>query len=217
MQAPSLGEGFGYCPTFQKQEKETARRRLSYSQIPAVKPPLLGFNRASLLAKVNIQGFNCARDFGGFHFLVMTPKTTSSPTAPQTSPEQARPVIFLDFDGVLILHGGEWCREAMLKLNWLCLDTAAAVVLTTSFRYSGSVRALHKRLLKNGFDPNISVLGETRDLGVYRAAERWGDLMFQVEFERWTKGHEIAAWLEQHPGATRYMVIDDQPRICAPY
>ena len=61
------------------------------------------------------------------------------------------------------------------------------------------------------------VLGETRDLSAYRAAEKKGDLKFLCEFERWSKGREIAAWLDEHPGATRYIVIDDQPHICAPY
>jgi hypothetical protein len=145
----------------------------------------------------------------------MTKTTTSGPIA--TEPAQIKPVIFLDFDGVLILASGEWCPEAMRELNRLCLDTRAAVVLTTSFRYLGSARALHGMMLKHGFDPDVAVLGETRDLGAYRAAEKRGDLMFLCGFERWSKGREIAAWLEQHPGATRYIVIDDQPHICAPY
>jgi hypothetical protein len=138
----------------------------------------------------------------------MTQTTTSPASDLETTPE-TQPVIFLDFDGVLV-QDGEWCAEAMLELNRLCLETGAAVVLTTTFRYSGSVRALHKMLLANGFDKEVPVLGETRDLGAYRAAERRDDLMFQVEFERWSKGREIAAWLEGHPGATRYIVIDDR-------
>ncbi len=143
--------------------------------------------------------------------------TNSAPTAIALTTDTAtRPVIFLDFDGVLVLQGGEWCPEAMQELNRLCLETGV-VVLTTSFRYSGSVKALHKMLLAHGFDKEIVVIGETRDLGAYRSAEKQGDLMFQVTFEKWSKGREIAAWLEAHPGATRYIVIDDQPRICAPY
>ena len=151
----------------------------------------------------------------------MTKPTTSAPTGPETAteptPAPPKPVIFLDFDGVLILRDGEWCAEAMLELNRLCLETGAAAVLTTSFRYSGSVKALHQTMLKHGFGKEIVVLGETRDLSAYRAAEKRGDLMFQVEFGRYSKGREIAAWLGEHPGATRYIVLDDQPHICAPY
>ncbi len=159
----------------------------------------------------------------------MTKTSTSlspAPKAPETTlTAPPKPVIFLDFDGVLVLRDGEWCPEAMGELNRLCLETGAVVVLTTSFRYSGSVKALHKMLLAHGFDRNIAVLGETRDLGAFRAAElgafraaeKRGDLMFQVEFERWSKGREIAQWISEHPGATRYIVIDDQPHICAPY
>jgi hypothetical protein len=149
--------------------------------------------------------------------MTKTTTSTSAPIALTLPTEPTKPVIFLDFDGVLILPGGEWCPEAMQELNCLCLETGAAVVLTTSFRYSGSVRALHGMLLKHGFSPEVAVVGETRDLGAYRAAEKRGDLMFLCEFERWSKGREIAEWLEQHPGAKKYIVIDDQPHICAPY
>lgn len=149
----------------------------------------------------------------------MTKTTTSATTATETTPTApwAPPVIFLDFDGVLILPDGMWCPEAMPELNRLCLETGASIVLTTSFRYSGSARALHKTMLAHGFDSKIPVLGETRDLSAYRAAEKRGDLMFQATSERWSKGREIAAWLSEHPGAERYVVIDDQPHICAPY
>ncbi len=147
-----------------------------------------------------------------------TKRTNSAPTDTALATDTAtKPVIFLDFDGVLVLPDGEWCPEAMLELNRLCFETGAAIVLTTSFRYSGSARALHKMLLANGFDKEIAVLGETRDLDAFRAAEKRGDLMFQVMFEKWSKGREIEVWLGAHPGATRYIVIDDQPHICAPY
>ncbi len=72
-------------------------------------------------------------------------------------------------------------------------------------------------MIGNGFDKAVPVVGETRDLSAYRAAQKRGDLMFQVTFERWSKGQEIAQWLGEHPGATRFVVIDDQPHICAPY
>ncbi len=105
----------------------------------------------------------------------------------------------------------------MQELNRLCLETGAGVVLTTSRRYGATVEELRRMLLANGLDKAVTVLGETRDLGPYRAAEKSGDLMFQVEFERWSKGREIAAWLGEHPGAARFVVIDDKPHICAPY
>jgi hypothetical protein len=76
------------------------------------------------------------------------------------------------------------------------METGAAMLLTTSFLYSGSVKALHKMLLANGFDKDVPVLGETRDLGVYRAVEKRGNWVFQVEFEQWSKGRVIAEWLE---------------------
>ncbi len=155
----------------------------------------------------------CGAVFGGFHFLVMTKTTTSvEPVVSQTPP-----VIFLDFEGVLSFPDGTWSVEAMAELNRLCLETGAGVVLTTLDRYGSSVAELRRMLLDNGLDKAVAVLGETRDLGAYRAAEKSGDLQLLCEFERWSKGREIAAWLNEHPGATRFVVIDDQPHICAPY
>ena len=142
-------------------------------------------------------------------------KTTTQPTT--ASKSQTPPVIFLDFEGVLVFPDGTWSVEAMHELNRLCLETGAGVVLTTSGRYGSSVAELHRMLLDNGLDKSIPVFGETRDLGAYRAAEKSGDLLFLCEFERWSKGREIAAWLEAHPGATRFVVVDDRPQICAPY
>ena len=152
----------------------------------------------------------------------MTKTATSTNSNPTTAPKptvtQTPPVIFLDFDGVLVFPDGTWSIEAMLELNWLCLETGAGVVLTTLGRYLvAAVEELHHMLLANGLDKAVPVFGETRDLGAYRKAEKRGDLLFQCEFERWSKGREIAAWLGEHPGATRFVVIDDKPQLCAPY
>ncbi len=148
----------------------------------------------------------------------MTKTATSTTTQPTTAPKpQTPPVVFLDFEGVLVFTDGTWSLEAMHELNRLCLETGAGVVLTTLGRYSASVKELHRMLLANGLDKEVPVLGETRDLGAYRAAEKSGDLLFLCGFERWSKGREIEQWLNEHPGATRFVVVDDKPRICAPY
>ncbi len=133
----------------------------------------------------------------------------------QASPQA--PVIFLDFDGVLIAGDGRWSAEAMGELNLLYLESGAAVVLSTSLRYHSSVKALHQALRRNGLDARIPLLGETRDLSAYRAAQKRGDFLFQCEFERLSKGEEIEQWLSDHPNTRRFIVIDDHPEICAPY
>lgn len=125
------------------------------------------------------------------------------------------PVIFLDWDGVLILEDGQWSSSAMTELNTLCHDTGATIVLSTSCRYSRSVEELRHTMLQNGFDATIPVLGETRDLSELRAAARNGQWLYG--FERLSKGEEIAQWLAAHPDIDRFIIIDDRPRACAPY
>ncbi|RYG59738.1 hypothetical protein EON80_25405 [bacterium] len=128
-----------------------------------------------------------------------------------------RPIIFLDWDGVLRFGENDWTTDAMVQLNLLCLETGAAIVLTTSCRYEQSLKKLVATMRKNGLDKAIAVLGETRDLDTYRAAAKRKDLIFQVGFERWSKGKEIEAWLEAQPEVERFVVIDDHPEFCTPY
>ncbi len=115
----------------------------------------------------------------------MTKTTTTTASLTTVPTTKALPVIFLDFEGVLVFPDGTWSIEAMHELNRLCLETGAGVVLTTSCRY---LSELHRMLLANGLDKEVTVLGETRNLDAYRAAEKRGDLLFQCEFERWSKG-----------------------------
>ena len=82
--------------------------------------------------------------------------------------------VFLDWDGVLIQADGQWSPFAMAELNRLCLETGAAIVLSTSLRYARSVDQLHAAMLENGFAASIPVLGETRDLNELRDAARRG-------------------------------------------
>lgn len=130
----------------------------------------------------------CGRSFGGFHFLVMTKTETNSNTIPkpQVLKLPAPPVIFLNFEGVLVFSDGQWSLEAMQELNRFCLETGAAVVLTTSCRYGCSVEELCQMLLDNGLSENVTVLGETRDLGACAPWCRWALLVRMTEGTPWS-------------------------------
>ena len=125
------------------------------------------------------------------------------------------PVIFLDWDGVLIGEDRLWSDLAMTELNRLCRETGAAIVLTTSCRYSRSIEGLHSIMLQNGLNESIIVLGETRDLSGWRGARAKGQWLYG--FERLSKGEEIGQWLATYPDVEHFIVIDDQPGVCAPY
>ena len=122
----------------------------------------------------------------------------------------SEPVLFLDVDGVL-------CTPLSVRLDWLlrrpmdrqCFDpialfwlgrlvrrTGAQVVLSSSWRYSlEDGDPLTGRILHNLYAclaaHGAPVAGIAPILGV-------------------SKGEEIAAWLEQHPGAG-FVILDDRP------
>lgn len=119
-------------------------------------------------------------------------------------------VIFLDIDGVL-------CTPLSVRLNWLfrrpmerpffdpialgllrrlVQRTGARVVLSSSWRYS--------------FEDDDPFMQAIRD-HFYRALEANGTPVWDLApILGRSKGEEIAAWLEQHPGAG-FVILDDRP------
>lgn len=119
-------------------------------------------------------------------------------------------VIFLDIDGVL-------CTPLSVRLNWLfrrpmkrpffdpialgllrrlVRRTGARVVLSSSWRYS--------------FEDDDPFMQAIRD-HFYRALEANGTPVWDLApILGRSKGEEIAAWLEQHPGAG-FAILDDRP------
>lgn len=119
-------------------------------------------------------------------------------------------VIFLDIDGVL-------CTPLSVRLNWLfrrpmerpffdpialgllrrlVRRTGARVVLSSSWRYS--------------FEDDDPFMQAIRD-HFYRTLEANGTPVWDLApILGRSKGEEIAAWLEQHPG-TGFVILDDRP------
>lgn len=119
-------------------------------------------------------------------------------------------VIFLDIDGVL-------CTPLSVRLNWLfrwpmerpffdpialgllrrlVRRTGARVVLSSSWRYS--------------FEDDDPFMQAIRD-HFYRTLEANGTPVWDLApILGRSKGEEIAAWLEQHPGAG-FVILDDRP------
>lgn len=119
-------------------------------------------------------------------------------------------VIFLDIDGVL-------CTPLSVRLNWLfrrpmerpffdpialgllrrlVRRTGAQVVLSSSWRYS--------------FEDDDPFMQAIRD-HFYRTLEANGTPVWDLApILGRSKGEEIAAWLEQHPGAG-FVILDDRP------
>lgn len=119
-------------------------------------------------------------------------------------------VIFLDIDGVL-------CTPLSVRLNWLfrrpmerpffdpialgllrrlVRRTSARVVLSSSWRYSFEDDDPFMQAIRDHFYRTLEVNGTP----VWDLAPILGR----------SKGEEIAAWLEQHPGAG-FVILDDRP------
>lgn len=114
-------------------------------------------------------------------------------------------VIFLDFDGVIVhlktvngdpdtidqdasLHP---CPDCVRKLDELCRFAGAQIVVSSTWRLSRSLDELRTILWDAGLHPTRRIVGVT------------------PQIDTATRGHEIAAWLKEHPLAESYVVLDD--------
>lgn len=114
-------------------------------------------------------------------------------------------VIFLDFDGVLNVipqghdeYGGIFHPEFVQNLERIIQETGAKLVISSSWRHGGveRMRAMWKH---RGYPGEI--IGITPDL--------WRGVKDEEFHERLERGHEIEAWLKQHPEVNTYVILDD--------
>lgn len=101
-------------------------------------------------------------------------------------------VLFLDIDGVLNRVGTRERYHGFMgidpvlasKVRKIILDTDAAIVLTSTWRYFQDGREEVDRHVCRTFD-----VTPTADTGF--------------------RGEEVKMWLDQHPEVTRYAIVDD--------
>jgi hypothetical protein len=114
------------------------------------------------------------------------------------------PIIFLDIDGVMIAYPEDELTKPVFTPR--CVEAfrmivravpAAKVVFSTTWRRPPHVNRLHEQWLLHGFPPSLAI-GGTPDLR--------GDPTVSRPHRR---GLEILAWLKANPGATRWVVLDD--------
>ena len=115
-------------------------------------------------------------------------------------------VIFLDFDGVVVLPDQSFSIMAISRLNTIALRTGAVICFSTSWRYSHDTAELRDMLRANGLANSIPVIGSVPDLSAQHGSLWVGAV----------RGSEISSWLKDHPEVESYVILDDCAEICEP-
>ncbi len=143
-------------------------------------------------------------------------------------------IAFLDLDGVTI-HALSTRRhvedpiEFTSEMDPACIDRLLKFQekYNLTFVISSSVRKLHKTfesLCSNYPGSGIEKLNIHTDwktphyaqsrVGSQESLEHWCKIMgrpVEEDSTQFWRGHEIQAWLEEHPGTQKFLAIDDSP------
>lgn len=139
--------------------------------------------------------------------------------------EPPKRIIFLDFDGVVVCLPVEYDRTlsgrkvhalnrgCVDRLNYLIIRTGAAVVVSSSWRLHEDLERLTTYLGRAGFlgrvvgvTPDLARLGDR--LGVEVPADATPEEAHAL-YHPVQRGHEVEAWLQDHPEVESYVVLDD--------
>lgn len=115
------------------------------------------------------------------------------------------PILFLDIDGVLVPDGQEVLSSS--QFHPACVEAfrsvlvgvpGARVVFSTTWRLPQHVNRLHEQWTAHGFPLTLAMDGTPDSRGDARVSRLH------------RRGIEIRAWLEAHPAADRWVVLDDE-------
>ena len=125
-----------------------------------------------------------------------------------------KPIIFLDFDGVVETiyweqdENGVWSynvhkygrdqlnnKQAIGWLNELYSKVPYDIVVSSSWRIGMTIEELQNLITNSGFNPDIKVVGVTPVLHLQR-------------------GQEIQTWLDTVSFAGKFIIIDDDSDMC---
>lgn len=123
-----------------------------------------------------------------------------------------KPVIFLDFDGVVETiyweqNGDEWSligfhddrklhnTQAIGWLNELYKKVPYDIVVSSTWRMGRTVQELQELITRSGFNKEIKVIGKT-------------DVLYQP------RGMEIQKWIDDNKFKGKFIIIDDDSDMC---
>lgn len=125
-----------------------------------------------------------------------------------------KPIIFLDFDGVVETiywekaEDGSWSfnihkhsrnelnnKQAIGWLNELYKNVPYDIVVSSTWRIRMSVEELQELITNSGFNKDIKVIGKTPQL--YQS-----------------RGYEIQQWIDDNNFKGKFIIIDDDSDMC---
>lgn len=125
-----------------------------------------------------------------------------------------KPIIFLDFDGVVETiywekaDDGSWSfnvhkagrnelnnKQAIGWLNELYSKVPYDIVVSSTWRIGMTIEELQNLITNSGFNPEIKVIGMTPRLYLQR-------------------GEEIQVWIDENNFTGKYIIIDDDSDMC---
>lgn len=126
----------------------------------------------------------------------------------------SKPIIFLDFDGVVETiyweqsENGTWNfnihknnphglnnKQAIGWLNELYRKIPYDVVISSTWRIGMNIDDFRKLFLKSGFNPQIEIIGVT-------------PILYQQ------RGYEIQQWIDDNNFKGKFIIIDDDSDMC---
>lgn len=109
-------------------------------------------------------------------------------------------VLFLDVDGVLNSNRSKTflalSKPALRRLKRIVDNTGCEIVLSSTWRTDERARNRLSKVLAY------------RGMKIYSMTPNFAGAMFSTGF-RYFRGHEIKAWLDDHPEVTNYCIVDD--------
>lgn len=130
-------------------------------------------------------------------------------------------IVVLDIDGVLVpTHQSQVARDgygplfdtaAVAHLETLCREADAQVVVSSAWRLDRmpdwtpekGLRQMQRLFRDRCVD--VDIIGVTPDVAQLIDSGPLAGLLWEAA----ERGHEIQAWLDEHPAVTGYVILDD--------
>lgn len=110
----------------------------------------------------------------------------------------------LDCDGVLTSARTGWHiwdQSAVQFINWVCEQTGAKIVITSTWRFNHN-----REFFQQFFGNNVHEDWKTLNFRVNSVIR---DIATKVLNKNPIRGDEVAEWLTRHKEVTDYLIIDD--------